>query len=261
MDMEADYSLYEPSFVENVKRKRKSKGSVSAEDEMDSKAVKQSTRATTKTKQTEPIKLVRRRKVSETTAAAPSSGGKRKREESDKKGEDDSIWNIEQTFTPTSTVRKPVITFGNKKSRVLPSSTRSGANSIDIFASLKPNPITAKSSEDKRKKKDSEPSKKSLVEVPSLTKTRRKLLDVPKPVTEKTQVKESTTKLIVNIPPSLSEDLKSDPSALSSRKNSTDSPISIENIEPVVVSVRIRHKIVLGNSQYCFSFLDQALSG
>lgn len=244
MDLETDYSLYEPSFVESTKKKSKSKES-DAEDEMDnneSKTSKQSTK-TTKAKQADPIKVVRRRKVSETAA---TSGGKRKREESNneksiKKGEDDSIWNIEQTFTPTSTVRKPVITFGNKKSRVLPSSTRSGANSIDIFANLKSNPI-AKPGEDKRRK-DSDPSKKSLIEVPSLTKTRRKLLDVPKPVTEKTTVKDSTknsikppnsSKLIVNIPPSLNEDPKSDPTDIPPKKNSTDSPISIENIEPAI---------------------------
>lgn len=97
------------------------------------------------------IKVVKRKKISDSQENQPAQSTVTKHKEACKAEEenpdDDSFWNIEKAFVP-STVRKPTVTFGTKatqknaRSRNLASSTRrADPSTVNIFANLKPSLI------------------------------------------------------------------------------------------------------------------------
>ncbi len=278
MDMEV--SMYEPSFTKSKKPRSKPIGEViesSSEHESDfegvNKAIKKITQSKAKKPTTtkKPIKIVKRQKSSDTLTKVGSNKRKRDEYNTDQATkESDDIWSIEQTFTPSTIVRKPAITFGNRKVRQLPSTRRVGTSSIDIFSKLKPTSPIAKLTNESTNNMNTNgieskapcSKKRFLIETPKIIdpiteKKSSKNLSVNKSTTsrkvtlnsssQKSSTKTSTKLDNISEPahnsfssstssplkPSSSSNLSSD----SQKSPCTDQPISEENIEPVVVTI------------------------
>jgi hypothetical protein len=236
------------------------------------------------------LKIVKRRRISdslEDKAAVPSLGSsKRKHEESKDRNtkisrqrktdeetpNDDSFWNIEKTFAP-STVRKPAITFGKKPTarhavnRLIASSARRGdPNSVDIFANLKSSlivrpgensPITKRSSNEIVK--TIKPVTDKIINSKKLSKEKPDEVIVKSTVSRKripsksntpktpasSSTKSAPLKLVVEIPfssQSSSQSSQSSSSTNTLKKTTTDTLQGAENVDPAPVAVSIKIK-------------------